>query len=148
MRREGHMRSVVQNRGFHLYPRVWCQNGCGFTAEALCDDVVDESDGTGHAVGQADGYTSAGSIEDGDTVSARSGSDKPSDVQQNLIMLQSTQPVMARDLQHPKLYAIYNDLPVLNQFRDVVLYGGRPNLTVERADFGRVIQGLPRQGVL
>ncbi|KAF8872049.1 hypothetical protein BD779DRAFT_1477799 [Infundibulicybe gibba] len=117
-------------------------------AESLCDDVADESDGPAHAEGQVDGYSSAASIEDGDTVSARSGSVEPSAVMQNMIMLGSTEPVMVKDLQHPKLYTIYDELPILNQFRDVVLFGGRPNVTVERADFGVVIRGLPKQSVL
>ncbi|KAF8877033.1 hypothetical protein BD779DRAFT_1475393 [Infundibulicybe gibba] len=126
-------------------------------AESLCDDVVDESDDTGHAGGQVDhsGYSSAASIEDGDTVSVRSDSAEAliatiisPYVNQSTIMLGSTEPVMVKDLQHPKLYTIYDGLPVLNQFRDVVLFGGRPNVTVERADFGVVIQGLPKQSVL
>ncbi|KAF8875564.1 hypothetical protein BD779DRAFT_1678171 [Infundibulicybe gibba] len=117
-------------------------------AESLCNEVAIESDGTERAGGQVDGYSSAVSIGDGESASERSVSAEPFDVKQNTIMLQSTEPVMIRDIQHPKLYQIYDGLPVLNHFCDVVLFGGRPNVTVERADFGEVIRGLPKQTIL
>ncbi|KAF8881013.1 hypothetical protein BD779DRAFT_1675678 [Infundibulicybe gibba] len=131
----------------------------GFTLlESLYDDVAVDSDDVDN---QAECDSVESFIDDSDTGSVRSGKNSRTaqnvdgsstnytlDVKPNTTMLESTEPVMVPDFQHPKLLKIYDKLPVLSRFCDVVPFGGRSNSSVERADFGAVIQGLPKPTVL
>ncbi|KAF8884362.1 hypothetical protein BD779DRAFT_1787287 [Infundibulicybe gibba] len=123
--------------------------------ESLYDDVAVDSDGAGGADGRARCDSDLSSIDGEDAVSERLGSDNRNvnesstdsalDVNSNALAF--TEPVMVPDFQHPKLRPIYDNLPILSHFRDIVPFGGRMNTTIERADFEVVIQCLPKPTV-